>query len=47
MPAGFWLGKLKVCDHLEDLGIDESMILIWILKRQDGAQIYVAQNVDS
>jgi hypothetical protein len=31
--AGFWLGNLNVRDHLEDLGVDERVILKWILKK--------------
>jgi len=31
MYAGFWCGKLKEREHLEDLGINV-MIIIWILE---------------
>jgi hypothetical protein len=27
----FWLGNLKGRDHMEDLGVDERIILAWIL----------------
>lgn len=29
----FWCGSLKEKDHLQDLGLDESIILKWIFKR--------------
>jgi hypothetical protein len=28
--TGFWLGKLRGRDHLEDLGVDGRIILRWI-----------------
>jgi hypothetical protein len=31
MHTIFWLENLKGRDHLEDLGIDERIILEWIL----------------
>jgi hypothetical protein len=30
MHTGFWWGNLRVRYHLEDTGIDESIILTWI-----------------
>jgi hypothetical protein len=33
--TGFWWGKLREGDHTEDLGVDGSIILNWILKRYD------------
>ena len=30
---GFWWGNLKERDHLEDLGMDEMVILKWILMK--------------
>jgi hypothetical protein len=30
-----WLGKLKVIDHKEDVGVDGSIILKWILEKYD------------
>jgi hypothetical protein len=30
--TGFWWGDLKERDHLGDLGVDERIILKWILK---------------
>jgi len=30
--TGFWWGNLKERDHLEDLSIDWSIILKWVLK---------------
>jgi len=32
----FSWGKLRTGDHLEYLGIDECIILKWILKKEDG-----------
>jgi hypothetical protein len=29
--TGFWLGNLRERDHLEDPGVDERIILKWIL----------------
>jgi len=31
--AGSWLGDLREKDHLEDLDVDETIILKWILKK--------------
>jgi hypothetical protein len=28
-----WFGNLNLRDHLEDLGVDERIILKWILKK--------------
>ena len=36
MYTGFWWGKLRERDHLEEPGIDERIILRWILSRWDG-----------
>ena len=36
MHTGFWWGGLSVRGHLEDLGVDERIILKWILKKWDG-----------
>jgi len=33
---GFWWGDLTERDHLENSGIDERMILIFIFKKWDG-----------
>jgi len=30
--TGFWWGNLKERDHLEDLSVDWSIILKWVLK---------------
>jgi hypothetical protein len=32
----FWWGDLREADHLEDLGVDGSIILKWIFKKWDG-----------
>jgi hypothetical protein len=34
---GFWWGDLRDGDHLGDSGIDESIILKWLLKKWGGA----------
>jgi hypothetical protein len=34
--TGFWWGNLTEGDHLEDQGIDETIILRWILEKWDG-----------
>ena len=36
MHKGFGWGKLKERDNMEDLGVNESFILKWILKDYDG-----------
>jgi hypothetical protein len=36
MHTRFWWGNLRGIDHLEDLGIDGSIILRWILRKWDG-----------
>jgi hypothetical protein len=36
MRAGFWCGNRKERDHLEDLGIDGRIILIYILRKWEG-----------
>jgi len=33
--TGFWLGKLRKRDHLEDSGIDGRIKLIWIFRKWD------------
>jgi hypothetical protein len=33
MLTGFWWRNLKERDHCEDIGIDGSIILQWILKK--------------
>jgi hypothetical protein len=30
---GFWWGNPKEADHLEDQGVDDRVILIWIFKK--------------
>ena len=32
---GFWWEDLREGDHLGDLGVDERIILKWILKKRD------------
>jgi len=34
--TGFWWGNLRKRDHMEDPGIDERIILRWILRKWDG-----------
>jgi hypothetical protein len=36
--TAFWWGNLRERDHLEDLGIDEKIILKWILKTRLGGR---------
>ena len=36
MHRGFWWGKLRETDHLEDEGVDGRIILTWIFKKWDG-----------
>ena len=33
---GFWWGDLRERNHFEDLGVDGSIVLKWILKKWDG-----------
>jgi len=35
--TGIWRGTLRVRDHLEELGVDERIILKWIIRKWDGA----------
>ena len=32
MLIGFWWGNLREGDHLEDPGVDERIILIWVFE---------------
>jgi len=34
--AGFWRGRLRKRDHLEDPGVDGRVILRWIFRKWDG-----------
>jgi hypothetical protein len=36
MDTGFWLGTMKESDHLEDIGVEATIILKWMLNRYDG-----------
>jgi hypothetical protein len=38
MRRGFWWGNLKERYYLKDLGIDERVILKWILKKEMGLE---------
>ena len=42
MYAGFWCGKVRERHHLEDTGMDEKIILRWIIRKWDG----VGQGLD-
>jgi len=33
VPSGFWLGNLRLRDHLEDLGVDGRITLTWNFKK--------------
>jgi hypothetical protein len=33
MYTGFWLGDMRVGEHLEDTGVDGRIILKWIFKK--------------
>jgi hypothetical protein len=35
MHAEYWWGTLRNRDHLEDLGLDERIILTWVIKKWD------------
>jgi hypothetical protein len=36
--TGFWVGNLRERDHLEDSGIDGTIILRWIFRKCDGGR---------
>ena len=36
LHTGFWWGDLRERGHLEDIGIDESIILKWIFRMWHG-----------
>jgi hypothetical protein len=46
--TGFWWGDLMECKHLEDPGVDETIILNWVFNKFDGDMdwIVLAQNRD-
>jgi hypothetical protein len=48
MHTGFWWGDLMEGDHLEDRGVDGTIILKWIFKKWDGDMdwIELAQDGD-
>ena len=45
MQTGFWLGKMQEIYHLEDLGVDERIILKWILNRMGGPGLLRMENM--
>jgi hypothetical protein len=46
--TGLWLGELRERDHLEDLGVDRTIVLKWIFKQWDGGVDWIdmAQDKD-
>ena len=36
IDTGFWWGKVRERDHLEDAGIDERAIIKWTLRKSVG-----------
>jgi len=34
MPAGFWWGKVGERDHLEDVGTDRTIIIVFLPQKQ-------------
>jgi len=41
MYTGFWWGKLRERDHVEDPGLDERIILRWSFRKWDGAMDWI------
>jgi hypothetical protein len=46
VQTGFWWDNLKERDHLEDLGVDGKMILIWIFRMWDGGLDWICMAQD-
>jgi hypothetical protein len=36
MHRGFWWGDVMGRDHMEDLAVDESVMLKWMIRTRDG-----------
>ena len=47
VQIGFWCGNPRERDHLEDRGVDGSIILQWISKKWDGRMNWIELAQDS
>jgi hypothetical protein len=39
--TGFWFGNLREKDHVEDRGVDGTIILKWVLEKWDGGMDWI------